>query len=61
MKVTLELDCDQENEVVQESLLWMYQHSDLTKKEKKAYRTILKQYMTHDKFINTFAEISYYE
>jgi len=61
MKVLLEIDCDQENTIVTESLLWMYLNADLTKKEKKAYRTIMKQYMTHDQYMYTFKETSYYE
>jgi hypothetical protein len=32
-KVELELDCDQENAVVTESLLWMYHNGELTKGE----------------------------
>lgn len=61
MKVKVEIDCDQENQIVTESLMWMYLHADLTKKEKKAYRTIIKQYMTHDQYMYTFKDTSCYE
>lgn len=60
-KVELELDCDQENVVVTESLLWMYHNGELTKGERKAYRTVIKHYMIHDQFTEAFPHLGVYK
>lgn len=50
MRVMIELDCDQENKLVVDSLKWMYGHGELTKKERKAYRKVLAHYMSVDEY-----------
>ena len=61
MKVLVDLDNDQENKMVTESLLWMYHNGDLTKGEKKAYRTVVKHYMTQDDFTKCFHKRGVYK
>ena len=48
--------------VVVDELLWMYEHDiHLSKKEKKAYRTVLKHYMLDDEFKQTFRKHGVYK
>ena len=61
MKTTIELDNDSETAIVLDSLVWMYTHGDLTKKEKKAYRTVVKMYMKYDDFQQRFKKRSVYK
>ena len=58
------LDNDNETAIVLDSLdslVWMYTHAELTKKEKKAYRTVIKMYMNHDDFKQRFNRRSVYK
>ena len=61
MKTTIEIDNDNETAIVLDSLVWMYTHADLTKKEKKAYRTVIKMYMNYPDFDARFKNRSVYE
>ena len=61
MKTLIELDNDNETAIVLDSLVWMYGHGNLTKKEKKAYRTVIKMYMTPAEFKERFKKRSVYQ
>ena len=61
MKAMIELDNDSETAIVLDSLIWMYTNGDITKREKKAYRTVIKMYMKHDDFKKRFSKRSVYE
>jgi len=64
LKAIIEIDNDNETAVVLDSLdslVWMYTHAELTKKEKKAYRTVIKMYMNHDDFKQRFNRRSVYK
>lgn len=61
MKTTIELDNDSETAIVLDSLVWMYTHAELSKREKKAYRTVIKMYMNHDDFKQRFNRRSVYK
>jgi len=61
VKTTIELDNDSETAIVLDSLVWMYTHAELSKREKKAYRTVIKMYMNHDDFKQRFNRRSVYK
>ena len=61
MRVLLDIDNDQQSEIVVDSLLWMYYNGDLTKKERKAYRTVLNHYLNAEEYVERFGTKEVYK
>ena len=50
MKIAIELHHDDETKIVVDSLKWHYLHGEDTPKMDKAFRNVLKYYMTHEEW-----------
>lgn len=61
MSTLIEISPDQAEEVVVGSLLWMYYNGELTKKEKKAYRTVLSHYIVTESYAERFGDKEVYK
>ena len=54
MRILVEITEESETAVILESIYWMYYNGDLTKKEKKAYRTVLSHYLNAEQYVERF-------
>jgi hypothetical protein len=50
MKVEIELDNDAETKIIVDSLKWHHSYGEDTPKLRKAFRTVLKYYMTYEEW-----------
>ena len=61
MKMLLEVTEESETKIILESLYWMYYNGDLTKKERKAYRTGLNHHLNAEEYVERFGTKEVYK
>ena len=53
---TVQFTEDQVSEIAADSLIWMEQNAELTDKERKCYRVVIRDYLTPDQWEDYIGE-----